>query len=97
VSELAALIERCDMFLSNDSGPMHVAAALKKPQVAVFTSSSPIFTAPWNNHATVIKTNIDCAPCFKRGCPRTKTRTENFLCYGTINPKDVANAVLQRL
>jgi heptosyltransferase-2 len=69
VAEVVAVIAQCDLFLSNDSGLMHVAAALGIPQVALFASSDPKKTAPLNSRAEVIHPeHVSCTPCFKRHC-----------------------------
>ena len=88
ILELAALIERSDLLVSNDSGPMHVGAALSKKQVAIFTSTNPSFTEPWNEKALVLAANIDCSPCFKRGCARG-----DFPCHDAISPEEVKEAI----
>ena len=55
--------------LSNDSGLMHVAAALDRPQVALFGPSDPTRTGPRNPAAKLLRLGLDCSPCNKRICP----------------------------
>ena len=66
--EFMALLSLCDTFLTNDSGPMHIADALGTRTVALFGSTDPTVTGPYNKSKVIYK-NVDCAPCFKRKCP----------------------------
>jgi lipopolysaccharide heptosyltransferase II len=61
--ELAALIERCDVFVTGDTGPMHIAAAVGTPIVAVFGPSDPRRYAPSGPHDRVIRIDLPCSPC----------------------------------
>jgi heptosyltransferase-2 len=69
LGEAMALIERCDLFITNDSGLMHVAAALDVPLVAVFGSTNPITTGPLGFNSKVVQADVPCSPCLKSECP----------------------------
>jgi lipopolysaccharide heptosyltransferase II len=69
VAELPALLSRCSVFLGNDSGAMHVAAAVGLPVVAVFGPTDPFGTAPATTRCTIVQEKPYCSPCFLRRCP----------------------------
>lgn len=66
--EFAALISECDVFVSNDSGPMHMADALVTPLVAIFGSTSAELTGPTSPNTHVLASAVTCRPCFERRC-----------------------------
>jgi len=80
--ELLALINCCSIFLTNDSGPMHIAAALKIPLLALFGSTSDVKTGPYGG-GTVIHKHVECSPCYKRVCPI------DFRCMKQIGVQEV--------
>jgi heptosyltransferase-2 len=67
--QLAAVIRRCSLFLTNDTGPMHVADAVGAPIVAVFGPTDWVTTPPYGPRHAIVRTPIDCSPCLKRVCP----------------------------
>jgi heptosyltransferase-2 len=67
--EAVELLASCDTVISNDSGLMHVAAAVGCNIVAIYGSSSPEYTPPLSDNVKIINTDIECRPCFKRTCP----------------------------
>ncbi len=69
LAQLMGLLKECRLMITNDSGPMHLAAALEVPQVAIFGSSSDVATGPLSIRAAVVKHPVDCSPCFLRECP----------------------------
>jgi heptosyltransferase-2 len=68
VPGLVAVLSRAELLVSNDSGAMHVMAAMRRPQVAIFGSTSPAWTGPLNPKAAVIARGLPCSPCFERTC-----------------------------
>ncbi|MFQ5739790.1 MAG: lipopolysaccharide heptosyltransferase II [Acidobacteriota bacterium] len=69
LASLMGLLASCDLLITNDSGPMHLAAALDVPQVALFGSTDEIATGPLSTRAHVIHKHVRCSPCLLRECP----------------------------
>lgn len=88
--ELIGMIERCNVFLTNDSGPMHIASALGTPLVALFGSTSDVKTGPYNG-GKVIHKHVECSPCYKRVCPI------DFRCMKRIEVDEVVQSLLTAL
>jgi heptosyltransferase-2 len=86
---LVAVLSRAALLVSNDSGAMHVMAALRRPQVAIFGSTSPVWTGPINPRAAVVTSVLPCAPCFRRSC-----RFGHHDCLGQIGVPRVLDAAL---
>ena len=89
--ELMAVLSQCRVLLTNDTGPMHVAAALGTPVVVPFGSTSPELTGPGrpgDAHHRLLKSDAPCAPCFRRECPI------DFRCMNGLSVERVVAAVL---
>jgi len=91
LGQLMALISECSLLITNDSGPMHLAAALDVPQLAIFGSTSEIATGPLSKSAVIIKNPADCNPCFLRECPT------DFRCMNSISVEQVVAAAKRHL
>jgi lipopolysaccharide heptosyltransferase II len=66
--QLVALLERATLVIANDSGPMHIAAALGRPLVTIFGPTNPIRTGPYRRPDSVLRVQIPCSPCYSRRC-----------------------------
>jgi heptosyltransferase-2 len=69
IADLPALLSQCHLFIGNDSGAMHVAAAVGLPIVAVFGPTDPLGTAPVTPRCSIVQQKPYCSPCFLRRCP----------------------------
>ena len=86
------LIAQADVVITNDSGLLHVAAALRRPLVAIYGSSTPAHTPPLSDYATTIYLGLECSPCFERSCPLGHTR-----CLTEISVSQVQTEIEGRL
>ena len=69
IRELMAAVKRCDVLLTNDTGPMHIASAFQVPVVAIFGPTDWRTTSPFGGAHTIVRQPVDCAPCMLRECP----------------------------
>ncbi len=91
LAEFIRLAAGCRVFLTNDSGPMHVASALGVPTVAVFGATDHTTTGPAGSHATVVRRLVRCSPCLLRECPI------DHRCMTSVTVDHVIEAALQLL
>jgi lipopolysaccharide heptosyltransferase II len=91
--ELIELIRECDLMVTNDTGPMHIAAALRKPIVPLFGPTEPRRTGPYGQVDRVIQTPLSCVPCMRSDC-----RNPIYMaCLHSITPEAVLDRVCKQL
>jgi ADP-heptose:LPS heptosyltransferase len=92
IQQTAALIQQCDLFVSNDSGLMHLAAALRKKQIAVFTATSPKKSAPhYNPNCSVLTPAVPCFPC--QGSTAAWENCHDWRCHEALSVDAVYQAI----
>ena len=94
ILQLGALLERCEVCLTCDSGPMHIAAAVGTPTVALFGPTDPVRHKPYGTGHTVIEEHIECRSCYKRTCYR---QDAPYLCMTKIDTAEVVKALATQL
>jgi len=87
LKELIEIMRHAEVVITNDSGPMHIAAALNVPVIAIFGPTSPKRTGPYGTGHVVLQSQADCVPCFKRVC-------SDIRCMKEITPEAVYQEVL---
>lgn len=89
IKELCSLIGGCSLFVTNDSGPMHVAAAYQVPTVSIFGPTKHTETSQWmNDKSSIVRHDMECAPCMRRECP-----LGHHECMKSITADEVIKAV----
>jgi heptosyltransferase I len=91
--EMVEWLRRCDLMVTNDTGPMHVAAALGKPLAAMFGPTEPRRTGPYGHPESVLRIDLPCSPCFKSHC----TWKQPMECLKAISPAMVFEHVCRQL
>ncbi len=90
INQLAALIKNCSVYISADSSPLHIAAAVGTPVVALFGPTDPLRHMPWANKFIVMRKDIECSPCYKAHC-------KNNRCMSRITVEEVLGAIEELL
>lgn len=90
LKELACLYQISDLIITTDSGPMHIAAAMQSPVVALFGPTTPLRTGPYGEGHTIVRKDLPCSPCFKKKC-------DTLECMKKITVDDVFEAVSRQV
>jgi heptosyltransferase-2 len=93
VRQAASLMMKCSLFVSNDSGPMHMAAATRVPTVAIFGPTNPVWVRPWGVPNRVVRACEACKPCFRYSpVPMYCVEGRDFACLREITVEQVFSA-----
>ena len=92
LEQLASILQKADLFIGNDSGPMHLAAACGAKVVGLFGPTSPRRFGPYGDHCTALRMESDCSPCMRDEC-----KTPGYRCIDRISVDDVMAAVRQMM
>jgi ADP-heptose:LPS heptosyltransferase len=94
LSEMIEWLRRADLVISNDTGPMHVAAALQRPILAIYGPSDPLYTGPHQQSSGVLQAkHLPCVPCMKQTC----SYEEPLACMRAITAEQVCSRALSML
>lgn len=96
LTQLAALLQRADMLITGDSGPMHIAAAVATPLIAIHGPTDPAHSGPLSPEATVLRSDIWCSPCYDAKSP-ADCRFFTTQCMKNIVPNQVLNVIHKKL
>jgi lipopolysaccharide heptosyltransferase I len=94
LSELAALIERSSICVTNDSGSMHLTVALNRPVVSIFGPTDPVWIGPYRRPDAVVRAQVPCAPCYLKKLERC---SHGHACMKEVHPSVVINRITQTL
>jgi heptosyltransferase-2 len=98
VGTVGALIRRCQLFVSNCSGLIHIAAACKVPTVGIYGPTNPTWDRPWKTEAIVVSRRLPCSPCFYYSSrPLDCVANLDYACVRELPVDDVERAALQLL
>ncbi len=87
------LLKQSHLLITNDTGPMHIAAALEKPTAALFGPTDPTKTGPYGKIHKIFQTKVSCSPCFSRICPLEK----QICLFDVISSKDVSEYIISNI
>jgi len=97
IKQAAAIVEKCHLLICNDSGLMHVAAAIGTPVVAIYGPTDYHRTAPYGNKHIILRKDLPCSPCFRMSGTKEVESCKNRECFNLISVEDVLQAVASQL